>query len=653
MATLRTSPLAQQAAALLAVDPLALGGVRLRGGAGPHRDAWLARVRETLPPAMPWQRLPVSIEEERLLGGLDLAASLAARRSIAQRGLLAQCHGGVLVASMAERLPLRVATALAGVLDRRELIVEREGLGERQPAHLAVIALDEAGADDEPLAPALADRLALDVVLMEPLPEAAGRAVADATAIAAADTASPAWPEPEVLQRARATWSEVEVPDAMLEALCQATRVLGIDSARAAWWALQVARMHAALTGRPCVADDDAALAVALVLAPRATRLPAPSAAERTEDLADERGDDRREAGEAGEPAPDDARAAAEPAPAEAGGPVPLDAPPVNPADARALEERLVAAALAALPPGLLARLASGALREAGAARRTRSGSEGRSGALALSRRRGAPLGTRPGDPRRGERLSLVETLRAAIPWQRLRTVDSASAAGSPAPAAAAPSSAATAPKDEGPRLSLRMDDLRVVRRAQHRRSTTIFLVDASGSAAVHRLAEAKGAVEQLLAESYVRRDEVAVIAFRGPGAELLLPPTRSLVRARRALAGLPGGGGTPIAAALDAAEALVEQVQRRGATPSVVLLTDGRANVARDPVAGRAQAEADALAAARRLAARGARALLIDTSPRPAEAAARLAVALGARYLPLPHVRADLLSSAVRQLAS
>jgi len=660
MATLRTSPLALQAAALLAVDPLALGGVRLRGGAGPQRDAWLARLRAALPPAMPWQRLPVSIEEERLLGGLDLAASLAARRSIAQRGLLAQCHGGVLVASMAERLPLRVATALAGVLDRRELIVERDGLGGRQPAHLAVIALDEAGADDEPLAPALADRLALDVVLVEPPPEvAAGRAGGDAAADAAPP---PAWPEPEALLRARASWSAVQVPEAMLEALCQATRMLGIHSARPAWWALQVARMHAALAGRPCVAEDDAALAVKLVLAPRATRMPAQASADSADDTADEAPRDRNEdAAPADEAAAPAANAATEPAEADS---AQANAPPIDPADAKALEERLVAAALAALPPGLLARLASGALRDAAGARRSQAGIEGRSGALALSRRRGAPLGTRPGDPRRGERLSLVETLRAAIPWQRLRSGEAAgpsSAAAALSKEAAEAAARSTPPargkrdeaQAEGPRLSLRMDDLRVVRRAQHRRSTTIFLVDASGSAALHRLAEAKGAVEQLLAESYVRRDEVAVIAFRGAGAELLLPPTRSLVRARRALAGLPGGGGTPIAAALDAAEALLEQVQRRGATPSVVLLTDGRANVARDPTAGRAQAEADALAAARRLAARGARTLLIDTSPRPAEAAARLAGALGARYLPLPHVRADLLSTAVRQLGA
>jgi magnesium chelatase subunit D len=146
-----------------------------------------------------------------------------------------------------------------------------------------------------------------------------------------------------------------------------------------------------------------------------------------------------------------------------------------------------------------------------------------------------------------------------------------------------------------------------------------------------------------------VRRDNVALIGFRGRGAELLLPPTRSLVRARRSLAGLPGGGGTPLAAGIGAALALADAVRRKGDRPVVVLLTDGRANVTRSGEGGRTQAEEEALGAARLLRGAGIAALLIDTSPRAHPLAQRLAGEMRARYLPLPYADAATVSRAVQ----
>ncbi|MFN9139762.1 MAG: VWA domain-containing protein, partial [Betaproteobacteria bacterium] len=163
-----------------------------------------------------------------------------------------------------------------------------------------------------------------------------------------------------------------------------------------------------------------------------------------------------------------------------------------------------------------------------------------------------------------------------------------------------------------------------------------------------HRLAEAKGAVELLLAQCYVRRDRVALVAFRGQGAQLLLPPTRSLTRAKRSLAQLPGGGGTPLAAGLEAAHTLVDGLQRRGESTVVVVMTDGRANIDRNGQPGREQAQADASAAARRLRMTGASTVLVDTSPRPQASARELAAAMCALYLPLPHADARQLSRAL-----
>ena len=221
-----------------------------------------------------------------------------------------------------------------------------------------------------------------------------------------------------------------------------------------------------------------------------------------------------------------------------------------------------------------------------------------------------------------------------------------------------------TAPTTTAPvrHVLVRPDDFHIARRAQRRETTTLFIVDASGSAALHRLAEAKGAVELLLADCYVRRDKVALVAFRGTTAELVLPPTRSLVRAKRALAGLPGGGGTPLALALDTAAEVASSLLRRGGTPLLVLLTDARANITRAGLPGRAQAGADALASARVLRSLGLGTLVVDTSPsahRPGVAsgspsmARQVAIALDALYLPLPQVDAKRLSQAVKGLAS
>ena len=195
----------------------------------------------------------------------------------------------------------------------------------------------------------------------------------------------------------------------------------------------------------------------------------------------------------------------------------------------------------------------------------------------------------------------------------------------------------------------MRTSDFRIQRFKARRQTTHIFVVDASGSSAVHRLAEAKGAIELLLAQSYVRRDQVALIAFRGNGAEPLLAPTRALARARRELAALPGGGGTPLAAGLDAAWTLALDLQRKGQHPVVVVMTDGRANVARDGSHGHELAHADALMACRRLAEGGWSSLLVDTSRRPRPRARELADAMGAQYLPLPHANAGNISSAVQ----
>jgi magnesium chelatase subunit D len=169
-------------------------------------------------------------------------------------------------------------------------------------------------------------------------------------------------------------------------------------------------------------------------------------------------------------------------------------------------------------------------------------------------------------------------------------------------------------------------------------------------------LAEAKGAVELLLQQSYARRDSVCIVAFKGAQAQLLLPATRSLVRAKRAMTGLTGGGGTPLALALKMACEQATQLQRQGVTPILVVLSDGRANVNLQGLGGRPQAQADALQWAAQWRQTGHRALWIDTSLQPGAQVQNLAHIMGGSYMPMPQVQAQRMASAmdnIRRLAA
>jgi len=137
------------AAAIFAVDPSGTCGVCVRSLHGPVRDRWLALVADLLPPGTPLRRIPLNVTDGRLLGGLDLAATLHAGRPIAERGILADADGGAVVLAMAERLSPSTVARLAAALDSGEVAVERDGIAQRSRARVGVIALDEGMADDE------------------------------------------------------------------------------------------------------------------------------------------------------------------------------------------------------------------------------------------------------------------------------------------------------------------------------------------------------------------------------------------------------------------------------------------------------------------------------------------------------------------------
>lgn len=574
------------AAAIFALDPAGFGGIALRGRAGPQRDAFLNHVRALLDADAPVRRMPVSISDDRLLGGLDLGMTLAAGRPVAMRGVLADAHGGVVIAPMAERLQPGTVAHLCATLDSGQISAQRDGLAIEAPARFGLIALDE-GDGDEAVADSLKDRLAIW------LDERAPDLYADLDE----------GPDARALARARDIFAATASGEDDVAGVVETAAAFGIDSARACLFTLRIARACAALDGRTTTQQGDLLEAVKLVLSPRARQLPPAEPEANAEPPVQETMDE----GEA--PAPpqsDDSGSDEEDTSApDAGG------------------DQLAEAVRAALPADLLKALAAGE-----APRRGQAG--GKSGLVRRALRRGRPIGARPGELAGGARLALLDTLRAAAPKQALRRRGLAD------PAKVAP-------------ILVRKEDVRIKRLAERTKVATIFVVDASGSSALHRLAEAKGAVQLLLAECYVRRDEAALVSFRGKGAEILLPPTRSLARVRRELAQLPGGGGTPLASGIALAHDLAQSIARKGDTPILVFFTDGQANVTRDGVGDRPRADQDAQMAAKAFRASGVAALLIDTSPRPQPRARKLAEDLGARYLPLPAADAQKMSRAVK----
>ena len=558
-------------ALLLAADPDGLGGVALRGMPAPERDDWLVHFKRLLPADSPLVKVPVNVSEDRLLGGLDFAATVSSKKPVFATGLLEAADRGVLVLTMAERLPDAAASIVGDAMDRRTLLVERDGVTRECRLHYTVIALDEGIDDDEQIAAGLAERLAFQLRVRD---------------LAGFQSELDAWSDEDVLA-GRQRRASIRVPEAMLEHFSQAAAAFGLTSLRGDLFMLHAARTLAALSQDAEVSEVHAAIAARLVLPHRATRIPAE----------------------------------AEPPPAEPDQPDQHEQQPSQSAPRDMPEDILVDAVLAALPPHLLEQLSQSMPR----ARRGSTG--GRGGPATRSRLRGRPIGVEATRKVSGARLNVLATLKAAAPWQSIRRTSNAASF-----------------------LELRPSDLHVTRYQDRVETTTIFVVDASGSQAARRLAEVKGAIELLLNDCYVRRDQVALIAFRKDAAEVLLEPTRALARVKRSLSALPGGGGTPLAAGLDAARQLADSVTRHGRTAAIVLMTDGRANIARDGRPGPERAESDAIDAAKCLRLSGLRSLLVDTSRRPKPRARQLASAMGAAYVPLPNADASRISGTVQQ---
>jgi magnesium chelatase subunit D len=570
---------------LLAVEPR-LRGIAFAGPAGSGKSALLHGLAALLP-GLPFEMLPLGSDEEALLGGLDLEATLARGARVVRHGLLARADGGLLAAEDCNLLPEGTVNLLLGALDAGEVRIEREGLSLRSPCRLRLVATFDP-AEGPPRAHLL-DRIGLIVPLPRLAPAGARGEIVRRHLTPAADL----WQEDldvlrDVVAVARANLGDIRLSEPQARELANAAVALGVQGHRADLFAQLVARASAALALRDTVQREDLELAVRLVLLPRATQQPA---APPTDPPARE-------------------------TPPESSQDTPPDPPAEPPADGDVELTEEVLTALAIDLPDVLATLPFRS------ARGGRSGSRGSTDGT-----RGRHVTSAPGTPREG-RLDVIATLRAAARWQRLR------------------------PRGAR-RVAVRAEDLRIKRFRDKAGALFLFAVDASGSMALNRMRQAKGAVHALLERAYVNRDRVALMSFRGQGAELLLPPTGSVELLRRAVDQIPTGGGTPLAATLVAALEVAQHARRRGLQNVVlVLLTDARANVGLK--ADRAGVEEELRQLALLTAASGLKALVIDTqrSYLSQGSAQKLANWLGGQYLYLPGASGATIAAAAQSAA-
>ncbi len=582
--------------------------------------------RERAP--VPVVELPLNATEDRVCGTLGLERALREGTLSFEPGLLARAHRGFLYIDEVNLLEDHLVDLLLDAAASGRNRVEREGVAADHAARFALVG--SANPEEGELRPQLLDRFGLCAEIRTSLDpgerseivtrrEAFDRRPESFSAAAEADQSRLR----RRLTRAGRIAPDVSVPAQLVRRIAELCVGLGVEGHRGELTVTRAARALAALEGRRVASAADVRRVAALALRHRLRQDPlgTTDGSSRVEQSAGELFDESNEAVNNRQRAtsPVDRRAGNRAVEATTDR---SDDATQETSDNESFEQSGARRGRETLAPAADGSASFEAveagLRSGSKVSHFATGGRGAARRRVYDVRRGRYVNSGSQGGQVSGRLALDATIRAA--------------AARPAAKEAGATKCA---------VRIGAEDLRFKRLSRKTGTLYILAVDASGSMAFNRIRQAKGALVKLLRKSYVERDRVALVSFRGSGAELLLRPSASAALAKSRLEALTVGGPTPLAAALMRSLEVAKLAARQGAKRIVLLVfTDGRANVTLDGVAHRAGAklagkirdEIELLGASLRRA--GVFASVVDTRSRFDTGQGRaLADALGATY--------------------